>query len=354
MPEKTITPKSLGIPSTIPMPHRTDWRIGLVGFGSAAHEHAKAYADAGWKVVAVADPDPAARERARELTGVTRLYDDFPELVQDDEVEIVSLLTQPTLRETVVTAVAEAGKPILTEKPFGTSLDECERMVEIAEKAGVPFAVSQNYRWHPAPFYARSIVARGFVGRPYLASIEIHGEQDVTIAGHPFYPKAEDFLTIQWNNHLADLLHSWLDGKPKRVFCCTRRMAGQNFDSDNLLVSVTDFGEGVTGHILHSELLRSSLFATKCRIDGDKGSLVFDLYGDHLEIQCHRLGDEILALDTSREKRWSSFAGPMGDLLRSIEEHREPQTSARKNLQTIRHVLAEAESARSGGKWVEV
>jgi predicted dehydrogenase len=354
MREKTITPKALGIPSTIPMPHRTDWRIGLVGFGNVAHEHAPAYTAAGWKITAVADPDPAAREAARRLTGGAGIYDDFPDLVKDDEVEIVSVLTQPTLREPVVAAAAEAGKPILIEKPFATSLEECERMVEIADRAGVPFAVSQNYRWHPAPFYARQIMARGFVGRPYLASIEIHGEQDVTVAPHPFYPKSEDFLTIQWNNHLADLMRYWLDRAPRRVFCCTRRMAGQNFLSDNLLVSVSDFGEGVTGHILHSELLRSSLFATKCRIDGDKGSMVFDLYGDHLELQCHRFGDEVLTLDTSHEKRWTSFAGPMGDLLRSIEEHREPQTSARDNLQTIRHVLAEAKSARAGGIWTEV
>ena len=82
--------------------------------------------------------------------------------------------------------------------------------------------------------------------------------------------------------------------------------------------------------------------------------MVFDLYGDYLQLQSRRLGDEILSLDTSHEKRISSFCGPMGDLLLGMEEHREPETSARGNLQTIRHVMAEAESAHAGGMWVDV
>lgn len=351
---KTITPTDLGIPATIPLPKRTDWRIGLVGFGGVAREHAAAYRSPGWNIVAVADPDPTAREFAKTLTGARHFYEDYPQLIADEEVEVISLLTQPTLREPVVAAAAEAGKPILTEKPLARELAQCERMVKIAEDAGIPFAVNQNYRWDGMSFYAHHIVKKGYIGHPYLAAIEIHGEQDVTVARHPFYPKCEDFLTIQWNNHLADLLRYWLGREAKRVLCCTRRMAGQNFVGDCLLFSVADFGEGVTGHILHSELLRSSLSIAECRVDGDKGSVVFDLYGDNLRLQSWRLGDEVYSLKFSRSKRRSSFCGPMGDLLLSIEQHREPLTSARRNLTTMRHILAEEKSARAGGIWVDV
>ena len=123
MQEKTITPKELGIPDAIPLPKRTDWRIGMVGFGSIARSHTKAYKAAGWQIAAVADPDPAARERAKEMTGAARLYEDYRDLVADDQVEIVSLLTHPTLREPVVELAAEVGKPIQTEKPLGSTLE---------------------------------------------------------------------------------------------------------------------------------------------------------------------------------------------------------------------------------------
>ena len=71
-------------------------------------------------------------------------------------------------------------------------------------------------------------------------------------------------------------------------------MAGQNFTSDNLMVSIADFGEGQTGHIVHSELLRSSLGQCACRVDGDGGSLMFDLYGSGLQIQAEQLGGAAL------------------------------------------------------------
>jgi len=353
MATKTVTPRELGIPEAIPLPKRTDWRIGMVGFGGIAGAHLAAYRSVGWNVVAVADPDPAARARAAEA-GIGRIYEDFGDLIADQQVEVVSLLTHPTLREPVVAQAARAGKPIQTEKPLGSSIAACERMVAIAREAGIPFAVNQNYRWFGTSFFATHIIQRGLIGAPFFAAIEIHGTQDVRLHDHPFYSRCDDFLTTQWNTHLADLLRCWTGRDARRVLTCTRRMAGQNFVSDNLLVSVADFGEGVTGHIVHSELLRSPLTASRCRVDGDEGSVVFDLWGSSLQLTSRELGDDVYTLDLSGIELANSFAGPMGDLLVSIEEGREPLISARRNLATMRHVLAEVRSARAGGTWVSL
>ncbi len=347
-----ITPGELGIPESIPLPERNDWRIGMVGFGSIARGgHAPSYKDVGWPIVAVADPDPDARKEAREGYGIERVYSDYRELVHDDEVEVIDLLTQPTLREAVVQAAAEAGKPIITEKPFGTTIEECTRMVEIAESADTKLAVHQNYRWMKTNYLAYHIIKRGLIGEPFFASIEIFGQQDVQLAGHPFYSNRHDFLTVQWDNHLADLLRYWTGKDAVRVFARTGRMRGQNFAGDNLLVVVADFGEGLTGHILHSELLRSSLGGVQCRVDGDKGSLIFD-FGSNLTLESSELGEGTYMLDTSGLNFVSSFAGSMGDFLMALEADTEPMVSGRRNLSTIRTIMAEDESARAGGKWV--
>jgi predicted dehydrogenase len=354
MPEKTITPKDLGIPEGIPQPRRTDWRIGMIGYGGIARSHTAAYKAAGWKIVAVADPDPAAQQRAREMTGAERIYGDYRDLIRDGGVDVLSLLTHPTLREPVVAAAAEAKIPIQTEKPLASTREECERMVALAEKARIPFAVSQNRRWAPANFFAYHIIRKGLIGRPFYAFIEIYGTQDVRLAQHAFYAKCTDFLTIQWNNHLADLLRYWTGRDAKRVLACTRRMTGQNFVSDNLFMSIADFGDGLTGHIVHSELLRSDLRTQRCRVDGDEGSILFDLDGPTLRLQSKQLGESAYQLDAGPAASVSSFRGPMGDLLLSIEEGREPLVSARRNTATIRHIIAEEKSVRAGGVWVEV
>jgi predicted dehydrogenase len=326
----------------------------MVGFGGIARgAHAPAYRSVGWPVVAVADPDPAARRAARETFGIERIYADFRELVADDAVEVIDLLTHPTVREDVVAAAAKAGKPIITEKPLAGSLDEAVRITEIAEEAGIPFAVHQNYRWMKMNFLAHHILRRGLVGEPFFVGIEILGRQDLDLAQHPFYAVCTDFLTVQWDNHLADLMRYWTGRDARRVFARTGRMDGQSFISDNLLIVVADFGEGLTGHVLHSELLRASpaLGGVRCRVDGSDGSLVFDFHGA-LTLDSAGLGGGPRTLDTTGLTYVSSFAGSMGDFLMAIEDGREPLVSARSNLATVRAIMAEDASVRAGGQWV--
>lgn len=349
----TVTLDELGLPRELPMPKRKDWGIGMIGFGGIARgAHAPAYRSVGWNVAAVADPDPAAQQAAREKFAIPKVYADYRDLVADPEVEVVDLLTHPTLREGAVRAAAAARKPIITEKPLAGSLPEAERIVAIAADAPIPFAVHQNYRWRKCCFLAHHIIQKGLIGAPFLAAIEIIGTQDVRLAKHPVYATCTDFLTVQWNTHLADLLRYWTGRDPARVLARTGRMNGQNFASDNLLIVLYDFGPGLTGHVLHTELLRASgaLGGVRCRVDGDRGSIVFD-FDSQLTLDSLVLGGGPRALDTSCGTYASSFAGSMGDFLLAIEESREPLVSARRNLATIRSIFAEDASAREGGAW---
>jgi predicted dehydrogenase len=264
----------------------------------------------------------------------------------------VDLLTQPTIREDVVALAAAAGKPLITEKPIATTMDEAERMVEIAARAGMPLAVHQNYRWMATNYMARLIVEGGWIGRPFLVNIEIYGTQDRHLAGHPYYATCTDFLPVQWNNHLADLLRYWTGRDARRVWTRTARMDGQHFVSDNLLCSIHDFGPGLTGHILHHELLRCEIPSQPCRIDGDQGSLVFDLWGDRITIQSSRLGGPPRDLMLPPLELPHSMAGSMGDFLAAVEAGKEPMVSGRANLATMRAMFAELESSRQGGVWM--
>ncbi|HQI77652.1 MAG TPA: Gfo/Idh/MocA family oxidoreductase [Candidatus Latescibacteria bacterium] len=349
-----ITLQELGVSAEFPLPKRSDWGIGMVGFGGIARtSHAPAYKNAGWKIVAVADPDEKARTLAKDEFGVEHVYADYHELIEDPAVEVIDLLTQPSVREEVLLAAARVGKPIITEKPLTQNPDEGVRMVAVAEKAGITFGVHQNYRWMTMNYLARQIVERGIIGDPFFVSIEIFGTQDRDLAGHHFYSVCDNFLTIQWNNHLADLVRYWTGRDAKRVFARTGRSNGQNFVSDNLLSVIHDLGDGLTGHILHSELVRSGLTGVECRIDGAKGTLLFDFHST-MRISSDFTGKGVHTLDVKEHEFRESFIGSMADFLCAIEDGREPVVSARRNLATVRTFLAEHESARRGGAWVEV
>lgn len=344
-----ITPKELDLPTSIPMPYRNDWRIGIIGFGGIARgAHIPSFKEAGWSVVAVADTDPHARKLAKDDFGIQKVYSDYNDLIADESVEVIDLCTHPILREEVVISAAKQKKHIITEKPFGMTVNECVRMIDIANRSAIKLAVHQNYRWMRMNFLVHHILKKGLIGEPFFASIEIFGRQDVELANHDFYSKCDNFLTVQWDNHLADLLRYWTGKDAIRVFAKTGRMNEQNFVSDNLLMVVADFGQGLTGHILHSELLRSHLGGVQCRIDGNKGSLKFNFHNE----LCIDFGKGPLMLDTKELNFVSSHCGSMADFLIAIEEDKEPSVSGRRNLQTIITILAEDESAKAGGKWV--
>jgi predicted dehydrogenase len=350
---KAITLQELGVAAEIPLPVRRDWRIGLVGFGGIAiWSHVPAYQKAGWNIVAVADPSEGAQEKAREMLPEARIYSDYTQLLQETEVDAVALLTQPVLRLPVVQVAAKFGRPVLIEKPLANTLEEAQQIVQLGEEHSLPIAVSQNYRWDGANFFARQLVEQGYVGEMHFASIEIFGTQDRDLAGHSFYSQCDDFMTVQWNTHLADLLQFWSGAVPQRRWTVTRRSSGQNFKSNGLLFSVIELGDNLTGHILHSELVRSGATGAMCRIDGSEGSLVFPMSGDYVEIYSSRLDNEPARLDLSTLNLAHSMAGSMGDLLLSIEQKREPSVSARRNLATLNAVFSDQKSSEQGGAWL--
>jgi predicted dehydrogenase len=293
------------------------------------------------------------KKAAQEQFGVERVYSDFLDLVNDDTVEVIDVLTQPSVREEVVKAAGAAGKHVIVEKPFGCSAAECRRMVEAADQSGIRLAVHQNYRWMKGSFVAHHVVRAGLVGVPFFMSIQKFGGQDESHKD-TLYAGLDDYLTLHWNNHFVDLFRYWSGCDAKRVSTRTARMEGQNLRGDGLLLSWQDFGGGLHGEIVHSELLRSSFTGDSCRIDGDQGSVVFDLDGKHVLLDSRKLGRQVHSIDTSGMDWMEALCGSMGDFLLAIEAGREPSVSGRDNLVTMKTVFAEIDSARSGGSWKQV
>jgi len=119
-------------------------RIGLVGYGLGGRVfHAPLYAAAGVELVAVASSDAA------------RVHADFPDvtvhptpqaLFADERVELVDLASpSPTHAPLMLEALA-AGRHVLSDKPFTTSVAEADRVIEAAARAGCTVACYQNRR----------------------------------------------------------------------------------------------------------------------------------------------------------------------------------------------------------------
>jgi phthalate 4,5-cis-dihydrodiol dehydrogenase len=120
------------------------------------------------QLVAGADirPDALAAFEAR-YGG--RVYDSIEQLCADPEVEAVWISTPNQFHAEHVMTAARHGKHAVIEKPMALSMEECERMVEAVERAGVKLLCGHTQSFNPAIRAMRQVIQSGRLGR--LAAI---------------------------------------------------------------------------------------------------------------------------------------------------------------------------------------
>ena len=146
---------------------------GMIGCGSASRAKGGLGIRRSGKseLVAVADTDEARARLYAAEHGVQRWYADGRELIDDPAVEAVYIAVPNRFHCEYAVAAARAGKHVLCEKPFGTSLEENEQMIEASRTAGVMLAVSYYRRFYPNVQRARETIGSGAIGRLTLAGV---------------------------------------------------------------------------------------------------------------------------------------------------------------------------------------
>lgn len=143
-------------------------RFGIVGCGwIAERDHIPAMLQSPEvRIVATADPSIERARLAGQLAGLAEsaCVADYRELLDREDVEIISVASPPSTRVRIVTDAAAAGKHIVCEKPFALSLEEADRMIAACERAGVTLAVYHNYLYYYEHRLASTLIAEGAIG----------------------------------------------------------------------------------------------------------------------------------------------------------------------------------------------
>ena len=145
------------------------YRAGIIGCGSIANAHARGYLGVNEiELVAIADPVETARDEFKERYNIPNCYDDAREMLDKEELDIVSVAT-PHKQHAPMTIAACSRKPkaVLCEKPMATNLGECDEMMMVAQRNNVKLAIGHQRRFLPAWIRAHELVASGAIGKPH-------------------------------------------------------------------------------------------------------------------------------------------------------------------------------------------
>lgn len=320
--------------------------IGMIGCGGITSQHLRAYTQAGYKVAAFCDIDEEkARQRREEFYPKADLYTDHRRLLERTDLDVIDIATHPAVRAPQIEDALNAGKHVLSQKPFVLDLDLGERLVALAERRKVRLAVNQNGRWAPYVSYARELVKAGRLGE--LASVDMTLAWDHTWIRGTAFEKIRHVILYDFAIHWYDMAACLFGNRPAlSVFANLTTVPGQTIAPPLSGHSVVAFQNGLATLAFHAHTRQANL--ETLTITGSDG--VYRAAGKVTDANAVELFSKKGRAAGQLEGAWfpDGMRGAMGELLCAIEEDREPENSARHNLRSLALCFAGLQSTRTG------
>ncbi len=264
-------------------------QIGVVGVGFGATVHIPAFQSEGLEVVALCS---RRRERVDAVAAkfeVPETYIDFDTMLDDADIDAVSIATPVGLHYEMVMAALSAGKHIICEKPFALNAAEAKKMYDKAEASGLTVMVAHEFRHSSGRMRTKELLDEGYIGTPRMVLMKMvlggMGRPAATPApaGPQPYSKERDsaasgagFL-FGLGSHYIDCLRHWF-GEVESVSgelnnFAPERQDGKLADADDTFLFNLRFRSGVLAQMIGTRMAPFGSGAT-VEIYGSEGALV--------------------------------------------------------------------------------
>ena len=220
-----------------------------------------------------------AREVGEELQ--CAWADSLDEALNDDDVDVVLVMTPSGLHGDVAIKVLEAGKHAVTTKPMEVTVEKCDAMVEAASKAGKFLAVDFQERYTDLAQKTKYAIDQGLFGKPILCESRLKWfrTQAYYDAGGWRGTWAMDGGGALANQsiHVIDLL-VWFLGAPKQVI---GRMGTftHKIETEDLGMAIIEFQGGAMGSIVGTTTYPQGIF-WGVEVHGSEGGVSANLNPD--------------------------------------------------------------------------
>jgi predicted dehydrogenase len=301
----------------------------------------------GVALVAVADPDPEAREGVNDVPG----YGTVEEAVAGVGCDAVLVASPPGTHHAVAKAALQAGKHTLVEKPLANSLEDAFDLVDAAERVGRLLVVSQNYRFN-GPFRA---VQRAVLELGELVSVRISCRRDTRalFAPRDFRYSMRHPYVLDMSIHHFDLLRAATGRDVRSVYGRGWRVPDSPFVHHPAVAAMLDL-EGGTPVLYEGDWAThgpETSWNGDWEIVGEEGRLLWR--GDPDD----RGTGEVLVERWGEGPRWVEQPSldfvereaTLQALRAAIEVGKKPETVASDNLRSLAAMLGCLRSVEDGG-----
>ncbi len=220
--------------------------VAVVGLGGIGNTHARCYRENRYtRIVAVCDILRERADRAAQEYDCPAFYSIKQMLASGIRIDAASMATagvenggdhyKPTME------LLNAGIPVLGEKPISNKVSEARKMVALAKRKRLPYAIDLNHRFTPAAVKAKQWLDAGRIGEVNFVNMYMWINNPNESSPH-FHMRA-------LHPHSLDVMR-YFGGDVARVHAFFKKGKGRKIWS-NVHVNL-QFKSGVLGHLMGS------------------------------------------------------------------------------------------------------
>ena len=339
----------LNLDYAVPKPLRSNFGIGAVGCGFIMRDvQLPAYRKAGFPIVGILSRRPEAARDVAKIHGIPKVYETLADLLRDPEIEILDIAVPPDRQLEIVQEAVSDGKylkGILAQKPLAIDFETARETVRLCRERGLSLAVNQNMRFDQSIRALKTLLSRGVLGTPVLATIEMRAVPHWQNWLHDY----ERLTLLNMSIHHLDSFR-YLFGDPEAIYVSARPDPRTHFaHQDGICLYILEYAGGLRATAWDDVWVgpqsdRDDLGPyIRWRVTGTdglaEGTIGWPAYPNRQP--------STLTYSTSAQPgvwitpRWKevwfpdAFEGPMADLMNAIATGTDPQLSGQDNLGTM-------------------
>ena len=279
----------------------SDLRIAQIGSGGNGSGHLKRFVEAGAQVVGVADPDPAAQARAKEITGCEAIFAHHKEMLEAVRPDGVCVSVPNNLHCELACDALRAGANVLLEKPMDANVENCRPVLEVEKETGKLVMMGFCCRYQPATWWMKDLVASNRLGRISHVRVEDLRRKQPPVEQPPGGRKKTWFsvrsisgggVFLDLGPHMVDqMLYVLGHPEPVEVSGEVSPKPGARDDPEQ----VEDFASGI---IRFKDGMTMSLLFQKGAFAERSTTKAIDVHGDKGRVSVSAAGTKLFTEDT--------------------------------------------------------
>lgn len=330
-------------------------KIAVFGCGYWAAFQVAAWQNLGAQVVCVWNRTHERAISFAQKWGIPKVFKEAEEAFQWGEFDIADIITDVGAHESLTLMAAAYHKPVICQKPMAYTWDACKNMVSACKKAGVWFAVHENFRYQPPTQAFIKAVRSGAIGKILYAQLNMRSPDLGIIEKQPALGVMPHMVLRDIGPHAFDVARAAF-GEIKSIYAqpiYSYRKQGIEVPDAALCLLTADSGAMIECNLVHEWNDRFAAY-------GENGKIVLT----HDNILHIETPTESKTIDTRNwqrlsyipEEDWNLHGGHImhgiPNCLNSLMEcycaGREAETSGSDNLKTIQIVFSAIESFENG------